>query len=89
MPAPQEERPAQPLLQLPYLMADGSLRHAQLGSGPRETQMPRSGFERSHCAHRRQTSHFSRLARVIEAMRIDRFERTSKTRLMAIPSAPT
>ena len=57
MATPDKQIPAQPLLQLPHVVADGRLRHAQLGRRTRETQVTRGGVKGAQGAKRRQASH--------------------------------
>jgi hypothetical protein len=49
----QEQRPAEPFLQLPDLVADGGMGDMQLVGGAREAGMPGRGLEDPECAERR------------------------------------
>lgn len=53
MATPNKQLPAQPLLQLPDLVADRRLRHAEFGGRTRETQKTRSRFKCPHCTQGR------------------------------------
>lgn len=48
-----EQRPAQPLLQMPYLVADGRLRHAKFVRGAAEAAVARNRLEDPQCVERR------------------------------------